>query len=148
MISVWLQELFNPIGEWMVRTFGYTASIHFKDIMTGVMTLVLGMLLMAFLSSFFILRLHSVEDFGKSQLKFIQYDQKKNKSRITISIPNIWAAYEAILFLSFSPFCTIKRFTGRDARRTKRFIIWLQIIVAIIILFTIFINSVIITPPQ
>lgn len=144
---MWLQELFNPIGRWMVNTFGYTASIHFKDIMTGVMTFILGMLLMAFISSFFILRLHSVEDFGKSQLKYIQYDKKKNKSRITISIPNIWAAYEAILFLSFSPFCTIKRFTGRDARRTKRFIIWLQIAVVAIIIFTLFINSVIIAPP-
>ena len=143
---MWLQKLFNPIGDWMINTFGYTAAIHFKDIMTGVMTFVLGMLLMAFISSFFILRLHSVEDFGKSQLKYIQYDKKKNKSRIILSIPNIWVAYEAILFLSFSPFCTIKRFTSRDARRTKRFIIWLQIIVAIIIIFTIFINSVIIEP--
>lgn len=146
---MWLQNLFNPISEWMVRTFGYTTTIHFKDIMSSLMTFILGMLLMAFISSFFILRLHSVEDFGKSQLKYIRYDKKKNKSRITLSIPNIWVAYEAILFLSFSPFCTIKRFTSRDAKRTKRFIIWLQVIVAIIILFTIFINSVIINPlPQ
>ena len=110
------------------------------------MTFILGMLLMAFISSFFILSLHSVEDFGKSQLKFVQYDAKRNKSRITVSIPNIWAAYEALLFLSFSPLCTIKSFTGRDARRTKRFVFWVQVIVAIIIIFTIFINSVIIAP--
>lgn len=140
-----LQEIFNPIGRWMVGVFGYTHAVHIKDFMSLLMTFVLGMLLMAFIMSIFILRLHSVEDFGKSKVKLVRIDHNK-KSGLTLSIPDIWSAFEVILFLSFSPFCTIKRFTRRDARRTKRFIRVIKVIVLIIILVTLFFNSVILTP--
>lgn len=140
-----LQEIFNPIGRWMVATFGYTHAVHIKDFMSLLMTFLLGMLLMAFIMSIFILRLHSVEDFGKSKVKLVRIDHDK-KSRLTLSIPDIWSAFEVILFLSFSPFCTINRFTRRDARRTRRFIRIIKVIVFVIILITLFFNSVILPP--
>ncbi|MDU6361721.1 MAG: hypothetical protein E6590_17455, partial [Clostridiales bacterium] len=53
---------------------------------------------------------------------------------LVLHIHNIWSAFETLLFLSFSPFCTIKRFTERDARRTRRFLISIEILVAIILI--------------
>lgn len=141
-----LQKLFDPIGKWMIRTYGYINAVHFKDFMTGLMTFILGMLLMAFISSYFILRLQSIQDLGKSKVKFFSI-ARNDKSKIILTIPNIWTAFEALLFLSFSPFCRINTFTNRDAKRTRRFVITVQVIVLVIILFTVFINSVVLMPP-
>lgn len=140
-----LQELFNPIGSWMVNVFGYTHAIHIKDSMSIVMIFILGMITMAFFSSSFILRLHSIEDFGKSKVKLVRIDNNK-KSKLTLSIPDIWSAFEVLLFLSFSSFCTINRFTRRDARRTRKFVHFIEIVVLVIIVLTLFFNSVILTP--
>lgn len=49
--------------------------------MAGLSTFILGTLVIALLSSFFILRLHSVEDFGKSKIKLIRVDHGKENLR-------------------------------------------------------------------
>ena len=76
---------------------------------------------------------NSIEDFGKSKVKLVRVDHGQ-KSQLILHIHNIWSAFETLLFLSFSPFCTIKRFTERDARRTRRFLISIEILVAIILI--------------
>lgn len=130
-------SIFQAYSRWMVETFGFERAVMIEDIITNVCIFVLGMLAMALISSGFILRLHSLEDFGKSKIKLVQVD-RGNKSKLIISIPNIWVAFETLLFLSFSPFCRIKRFTSRDARRTRRFVIFVEVIVAIILIVSLF----------
>lgn len=121
---------------WMVSHFGYETAVRIEEFMTGLSTFILGMLTMALISSFFIIRLHSVEDFGKSKVKLVRIDHNK-KSKMIVTITNIWSAFETLLFLSFSPFFTIKRFTARDARRTRRFVIFIEILAAIILLIAV-----------
>ena len=132
--------IFKQIGDaysyWIVSTFGYESAVRIEEIMTSLSTFILGMLAMALISSYFILRLHSIEDFGKSKVKLIRVDHGK-KSKMIISITNIWSALEVLLFLSFSPFFTIKRFNERDARRTKHFLVFIEILVVVILIFSI-----------
>lgn len=92
---------------------------------------------MAFVSAFFILRLHSLEDFGESQVKILRVDNGKKSTQIISIRRNIKEAFEKLLLLSFSPFFTIKRFTSRDERRTKRFLRIMFVIMVIVILFAI-----------
>lgn len=136
---------FQAFGHWMVSTFGFEKAVFIEDIISNVCIYVLGMLTMALISSCFILRLHSVEDFGKSKVKLVQMN-RGNKSKLVFSIPNIWVALETLLFLSFSPFCRIKRFTSRDARRTRRFVIFIEIVVAIILVVSFFTFSTVLEP--
>lgn len=130
-------NIIQTYSHWIVETFGFEKAVMIEDIITNVCIFVLGMLTMALISSGFILRLHSLEDFGKSKVKLVQVN-RGNKSKLIISIPNIWVAFETLLFLSFSPFCRIKRFTARDARRTRRFVIIIEVIVAIILIVSLF----------
>lgn len=129
--------IFNTLLDryeyWIVSQFGYETAVRIEEFMTVLSTYVLGMLTMALLCAFFILRLQSIEDFGKSKIKLIRIDHGK-KSKMIITITNIWTAFETILFLSFSPLCTFKRFTGRDARRTRRFLIFIEIVSVIILI--------------
>lgn len=133
VIEVMFHRLVDAYEYWIVAWLGYAKAVRVEEFMNSVSTFVLGALAMALISSFFIIRLHSVEDFGKSKVKLVRVDHGK-KSQMVLHIHNIWSAFETLLFLSFSPFCTIKRFTARDARRTKRFLILIEIFVAIILI--------------
>lgn len=130
-------RIVQPYSHWMVSTFGFERAVLIEDTITNICIFVLGMLTMALISSNFILKLHTIEDFGKSKLKLVQVERGKH-TKLIIHITNIWSAFETLLFLSFSPFCRIKRFTSRDARRTRRFVIWIEIIVAIILIISFF----------
>ena len=129
--------LIDRYEYWMVSHFGYETAVRIEEFMTVLSAFIFGMLVMALLSSFFILRLHSVEDFGKSKIKLIRVDHGK-KSKMIISITNIWTAFETLLFLSFSPFFTIKRFNARDARRTKRSLVFIEVLAIVILIVATF----------
>lgn len=133
------QQIGNAYIHWMVSTFGYETAVRLEEFITGISTFLFGMLTMALISSFFILRLHSFEDFGKSKIKLIRVDHGK-RAKMIITVTDIWSAFEVLLFLSFSPFFTIKRFSERDARRTRCFLIFVEILA--IIIFIVFILSV------
>lgn len=120
----------------IVKLFGYEMAVHVEEIMLGLGCFFLGIIFMAFMAGWFMLRLHSVEDFGKSQLRVIQIN-KGMESQNVLSKRNLKESFQQILLLSFSPFFTIKRFTQRDAHRTKRFLIIMGILVAIIVFFSI-----------
>ena len=53
-----------------------------------------------------------------------------------MSKKNLWETFEQVLLLSFSPFFTIKRFTSRDARRTKRFIRIMAVVAIIVLMYS------------
>lgn len=133
VIEIMFHKLIDAYEYWIVAWLGYEKAVRVEEFMNSASTFVLGMLTMALISSFFIIRLHSVEDFGKSKVKLVRVDHGE-KSQLVLHIHNIWSAFETLLFLSFSPFCTIKRFTERDARRTRRFLISIEILVAIILI--------------
>lgn len=128
-----MHKIIDAYEKWIVHWLGYETAVRVEEFMTVISVFVLGMLAMALISSYFIIRLHSVEDFGKSKVKLVRVDHGK-KSRMVLHINNIWSALETLLFLSFSPFCTIDRFTARDARRTKRFLIGIEILVVVILI--------------
>ena len=138
-------KLVEPYSHWMVSTFGFEKAVLIEDGITDICIFVLGMLVMALISSNFILKLHSIEDFGKSKIKLVRVDRGKH-TKLIIHITNIWSAFETLLFLSFSPFCRINRFTSRDARRTRRFVFCIEIIVVIILIISFFAFSSVLEP--
>ena len=86
-------QLVQPYSRWMVSTFGFEKAVLIEDGITNICIFVLGMLTMALISSNFILKLHSIEDFGKSKIKLVQVDRGKH-TKLIIHITNIWSAFE------------------------------------------------------
>ena len=116
-----VNNLFNMYATFMVNTFGYELAIRLEDIFFGASMFVLGGIVMSFLTATFILRLHELKDFGKGKLRLLRYDNG-HQSKEMVTIKDLWSSFQVVLLLSFSPFFTIKRFTGRDEKRTKTFV--------------------------
>lgn len=131
------QTLLNWYEVSLVKLFGYKNAVRVEELAYGLGMIFIGMMIMAFISAFFILRLHSLEDFGESQVKILRVDNGEKSTQIISIRRNIKEAFEKLLLLSFSPFFTIKRFTSRDERRTKRFLRIMLVIMVIVILFAI-----------
>lgn len=131
------QKLLNWYEVSLVKLFGYKNAVRVEELAYGLGMIFIGMMIMAFISAFFILRLHSLEDFGESQVKILRVDNGEKSTQIISIRRNIKEAFEKLLLLSFSPFFTIKRFTSRDERRTKRFLRIMFVIMVIVILFAI-----------
>ena len=131
------QKLLNWYEVSLVKLFGYKNAVRVEELAYGLGMIFIGMMIMAFVSAFFILRLHSLEDFGESQVKILRVDNGEKSTQIISIRRNIKEAFEKLLLLSFSPFFTIKRFTSRDERRTKRFLRIMFVIMVIVILFAI-----------
>ena len=129
-------QWFIKIYEYyIVKWFGYEAATRIEDASVWLGGFFLGVIFMAFLAGAFMLRLHSLKDYGKSQMRLVRVDNGKKSTHI-MSKKNLWETFEQVLLLSFSPFFTIKRFTSRDARRTKRFIRIMAVIAAIVLMYS------------
>ena len=127
------QKSLDTYEKCIVNCLGYETAVRVEQIIFGLSMIFVGMVIMSFISASFILRLHSLEDFGKSKVKILRVDNGKKSTQI-ISIRNIKDAFAQVLLLSFSPFFTIKRFTERDEKRTKKFLIITCAIMAVIII--------------
>ena len=120
----------------MYRLFGYEVLVRAEDGVILVGGIFIGMMIMAVVSGFFIFRLYKVDDAGRSKIKMIRID-KGSKSKFIVSFNTIFEAIQQVLLLSFSPFFTIKQFTERDEKRTKRFLIIMSIIAIFVLCLTI-----------
>lgn len=118
----------------LVSFLGYEFAIHLEEVILVLAGMFIGIFIMALLAGNFIRKLYSIEDFGKSKIKMIRIDHGAS-SKYIISFKNFAEAVEQILLLSFSPFFTIKRFTMRDEKRTKRFLVIMSVLAMIIIVF-------------
>ena len=134
-----INHFINMYSTFLVNTFGYDLAVRLEDIFYGLAMFTLGAIAMGFLTANFILRLHGLKDFGQGKLRLLRYDNGYT-SKEMVTVKNIWSSFQVVLLLSFSPFFTIKRFTERDEKRTKRFVKILFVVV-IIILFFAFIAS-------
>lgn len=127
-------QLLHSYETAIVNYFGYDRAVRVEQVLFGISMICVGMIIMSFFSATFVLRLHSLEDFGKSKVKILRVDNGKESSQI-VSIRDIKDAFMQVMILSFSPLLTIKRFTERDARRTKRFVVITLIIMILLIVF-------------
>lgn len=126
------QYILYKYEAFVYKVFGYDALVRSEDAVILVGGIFIGILIMAVISGFFIFRLYKVEDAGRSKVKMIRID-KGYKSKFIVSFNTIYEAIQQVLLLSFSPFFTIKRFTERDEKRTKRFLI-IMFIIAVFVL--------------
>lgn len=129
-----MQNVINSYKFLIVKYFGYEGAVRVEQILFGIAMICVGIIIMSFFSANFVLRLHSLEDFGKSKVKILRVDNGKKSTQI-VSIRDLKDAFMQVMILSFSPFLTIERFTERDARRTKRFVVITLVIMVVFILF-------------
>lgn len=144
MIALFQRFLVN-YDYWMVNTFGYELAVKIEDVVYGLSMIFIGMLIMALFTGIFIRHLHSLTDFGDSQVKLLRVDNGK-KSTQMIQIRNLKEAFEQVILLSFSPLFTFKRITKRDERRTRRFVRCMFIVGIIVILWGLFTTFTVLRP--
>lgn len=131
-----MRHFFDQYQIIAVQIFGYPFVLHLEEASLILSGIFLGMLIMALLAGNFIRKLYGIEDFGKSKLRVVRLDDGV-KSKYIMSVKNLGETVEQILLLSFSPFFTIKRFTERDEKRTKRFLILMAVIAVVIVVFAV-----------
>ncbi|MDF2612813.1 MAG: hypothetical protein K0S71_599 [Clostridia bacterium] len=131
--------------RFVVHLFGYKLVIHLEEVILLLAGLFLGMLVMALLAGNFIYRLYKIEDMGKSKIQLLRTNHD-GKTKYVAAFKSFSETIEQILLLSFSPFFTVKRYTLRDEQRTKRFLIIMSIIAAIVICFAIISVSTVFEP--
>ena len=130
-----MQWFIDKYECYIVKWFGYSAATRIEDGAVWLGGFFFGIIIMALLAGYFMLRLHSLSNYGKNQLRLLRVDHGKTSTEI-ISKKNLWETFEQVLLLSFSPFFTIQRFTSRDAQRTKRFVRIMAIVVIIVLLYS------------
>lgn len=140
-----INNFMESYDYWMVNTFGYELAVKVEDVVYGLSMFFLGIVVMAFLTGIFIRHLHSLKDFGHSQVQLLRIDNGK-KSTQRIQIRNQMEAFEQVLLLSFSPIFTFKRFTKRDERRTRRFVRIMFVVAVVIIIWGIFTTFTVLRP--
>ena len=140
-----INNFMDSYDYWMVNTFGYDLAVKIEDIVYGLSMFFLGMVVMAFFTGIFIRHLHSLKDFGNSQVQLLRIDNGK-KSIQRIQIRNLMEAFEQVLLLSFSPIFTFKRFTKRDERRTRRFVRIMFVVAVVTIIWGMFTTFTVLRP--
>ena len=129
----------------VVKLFGYELAIHLEEFILILMGIFIGIVIEALINGNFIRKLYRVEDFGKSRLQMVRIN-KDGKTRYIIGFKTLAEAFMQVLLLGFSPLFTYKRFTERDEKRTKRFLIVLGIIMLITIFLAILSISTVFQP--
>lgn len=129
----------------VVKLFGYELVIHLEEFILILMGIFIGIVIEALINGNFIRKLYRVEDFGKSRLQMVRIN-KDGKTRYIIGFKTLAEAFMQVLLLGFSPLFTYKRFTERDERRTKRFLIVLGVIMLITIFLAILSISTVFQP--
>lgn len=117
---------------WIVETLGYNIAVHFEDTSLVLAGVCIGIFIMGLLSGNFIRKLYTLEDAGRSKVNLIRVT-KDGKSRFYVSYKSFAEAVEQVFLLAFSPFFTIKQFTRRDEKRTRRFLILISIVAIFLI---------------
>lgn len=120
----------------VVRVLGYEVAIHFEEFILILMGIFMGIVIEALITGNFIRKLYKVEDFGKSKIQMIRITDG-GKSKYIIGFKTLSETFRQVLLLGFSPLFTFKRFTQRDERRTKIFLVILTIIMIVTICFAI-----------
>ncbi|MGL4738115.1 MAG: hypothetical protein ACRCW2_11760 [Cellulosilyticaceae bacterium] len=120
----------------MVEWFGYNTVVHGEEVVLVLGGIFIGVLIMAFISAGFIRDLYEVENFGESAFRMIRVTDK-GQTKYVVSFRTYWEAFQQLLLLAFSPIFTVKNYTKRDERRTKRFLIVMFVAGVIVLAFTI-----------
>lgn len=131
-----LKDLLLQYEHVTVKLFGYNFMIHFEELILVLAGICLGGIIVSFFAGHFIKDLYHIDDCGKSKLQMVRVTKESN-SKYIINVRNFAEGVEEFLLLSFSPLFTVKQFTKRDEKRTKRFLIVMSIITIVLLIFAI-----------
>lgn len=119
---------------WMITTFGYEWAVRLEEIILILAVFALAVIITTYIFARFLLDIHSIEKNDKSELQVTPI-QHENRQKYIIKVGNVKEAFEHIWVLVFAPFFTIKSFGYKDAKRTRRF---LRIICVVVVLLFVF----------
>lgn len=126
-------NMFLNLERWLELKFGYNFVIHFEDFCLFTAGVFIGAMLFAIFSGDTLSKTEKVRQRRLDKLKMVDVKGGK-KTKYIFNVNSVSECIEALLIILIKPFFTIKKYTLKDEKRTKRFIIIFFIIGAILII--------------
>lgn len=126
--------MISKYQDFMLSHFPYVSIIRFEDTMIFLGGICIGGIIMACFVAQFMRNLNKVDDIGSHKLRMVRYYNKDGKRKIIAVFDNFAESFHQVLILVFSEFFTIRKYTMKDEKRTKRFIYLISILVIIILI--------------
>lgn len=130
-----LQQRYN---EMAVRVLGYTAAIHFEELILLLAGIFIGGIIVGIIATRFIMRIRHIDNSKeKSNINLMRVNAN-GKNWYTLKLGNFMESFRQIFMVLFSMPFTKKRFAEEDKKRTKIFITIIVIIMVAILIFAYF----------
>lgn len=125
-------DAFLRFEESIAANYGYTFVVYFEDLIVLIAGILIGMLIMAFMSGRVVFKLTKVKSLGSQKLKLVGFKHEGVKQYVAAP-KNIGESVETILLVLFRPLTQYKQYTYRDERRTKFLLIFLAVLTIVLI---------------
>lgn len=129
-------DIFLKFESHLERWFGYNFVVHFEDFCLFSSGIFIGAMLFAAFSGDTISKIKEVRQRRLHKLKLVDVRKGKKKEYI-LNVNSVAECIETLLIILLKPFCTIKSYTLKDEKRTRRFIILFIIIGVILVILAI-----------
>lgn len=139
-------QYFLMFEKWLADLYGYRFLVFFEDTIVLFAGIFIGMIIMAFLSGWVVFKVTKVKDIGSTKVKLVRFKHEGVKEYIAAP-KNIGESVETLLLVIFRPLFSYRKYTYRDERRTKIFLILLisigliVLILAIVCTFTLVLDG-------
>lgn len=124
--------LFLHFENWLRDQWGYIAVVHFEDIMLFLTGVFLGSLIVTYLGGRAIYLMKKHDGLGRGKFKLYRHTDNDGKRHYLVDPQSIGEGMETLLLMIFQNIFPSKSYTIRDERRTRKFIIVIIIVGAIV----------------
>ncbi|NOW86748.1 uncharacterized membrane protein YciS (DUF1049 family) [Clostridium beijerinckii] len=123
---------FLEFEQRLAADYGYKFVVYFEDLIVLIAGILIGMIIMAFMSGRVVFKLTKVKSLGSQKLKLVGFKHEGVKQYVAAP-KNISESVETLLLVLFRPLTQYKQYTYRDERRTKTLLILLALLTIVLI---------------
>lgn len=125
---------FLTFENWLRDHWGYTAVVHFEDIMLFLAGIFIGGLIVAYLGGRAIYLMKKHDGLGHGRFKLYKHTGDDGKKHFLVDPQSTAEGMETLLLMIFQHLFNHKSYTIRDELRTKKFLIVIAILGVIVLI--------------
>lgn len=129
---------FLRMEQRMAERFGYRFTVHFEDFLLAAGCISLGMMLMAVFSGSALSKIRTIRQRRLDRIKLMDIHKGKKREYI-VNADSIAEFTETLLIIILKPLGTIKRYTLKDEKRTRKLMI-IFLAIGFILIFLAFLS--------
>lgn len=130
------QKFIECYEQLLLNLFGFKIVVHLEEFILLLAGIFIGKFIMAIIASNFIYRMEKLERLNDTKFRILRVT-KNGKTVYQCNFKTFSEAFHQLCIWFYSPFFTRKKYTLRDEKRTKFFVILMWVIAIIMIVFAI-----------